>query len=434
MDSVTVTNTGTSNLIISSVTSSNTLFTVTPTSGIIIPGSTQKYYVTFAPLTNGLKNGYIVFNHNAVNSMDSISVSGTGISSAFSVIPNYLNFGDVNDGLSKRDSVTVTNTGTSILIISSITSSNSLFTVTPIISTIQPGASRKFYVTFAPYADGPENGFIYFNHNAANVKDSIHVIGRGVSPKFSVSPLSINFGDVNNGTTKLDSVTVTNLGTADLIISSLTSSNSHFTVTELRATITPGSSQKFYIIFTPLTSGMHNGYIRFNFNATNAKDSIYLTGTGIGNPVFPIFSISPISLNFGEVVSGTRKTDSVTITNTGTANLVILDIISSNVFYAVTPHIVIIKAGDSQKFYVTFGPLINGLQNGYIYFYHNAASEKDSISVTGTGYGEDLSPKFSASYNKSGFRNSFYRFKETEKCNCNKHRSYRFDNFKRYFR
>ena len=410
IDSVTVTNTGTANLIINSVTSSNAFFTVTPTSGTITPGSTKKYYVTFAPLTDGLQNSYIVFNHNAANARDTIRGIGTGATANFSVSPLNLNFGDVNKDITKRDSVTVTNTGTGGLIISSITSSNTHFTIIPLVAIIQPGSTRKFYVTFTPLVDGLQYGKIYFNHNAANAKDSIIVSGIGVTPKFTVSPLSLDFGNVNNAITKMDTVKVTNTGNADLIITSITSSNWHFTITPLRATIARGLSQEFYITFTPLTSGLQNGYIRFNFNATNAKDSIPVTGTGVGTPVSPTFSINPLSLDFGNVNTGTTKLDSVTITNTGTANLTILGNTSSNVYYTTTPSIIIITAGASTKFYIIFAPLKPGLQDGYVYFYHNATNAKDSIHVSGTSVGNDLAPKFSASTSNLDFGTVFIGF------------------------
>ena len=108
------------------------------------------------------------------------NIPGTSTLPIFSVNPKQLNFGNIQNGLTRSDSVTVTNTGTANLIISNVTSSNLLFTVTPNNSIIAMGASRKFYITFAPLTDGLTNGFINFNHNGANRKDSIYVNGTGV--------------------------------------------------------------------------------------------------------------------------------------------------------------------------------------------------------------------------------------------------------------
>ena len=397
-DSVTVTNSGTMDLIISSLTSSNPRFTFTPANGTITAGSAMVFYFTFSPMVDGLQNGFIYFNHNADKPKDSISVSGTGVSPKFTVTPSMLNFGNVNNGLTKRDSVTVTNNGTANLIISSITSSGASFTVNPIIGTILPGASQRFFVTFAPLTDGLKYGNIYFNHNAINGRDSIGVSGVGVSAGFSMFPKTLNFGNVINGTTKMDSVTVTNTGTANLVISSIVTGNIRFVTTVLNAIILPGSSRKFYVAFTPLTSGFQDGYIRFNFNATNAKDSIYVTGTGVGAEVFPKFTVNPSSLDFGTVNSGSQKMDSVTVTNTGSANLIIYGMTSTNVYYYFILGTSIIAPGTSQKFYINFSPLVSGVQNGFIYFYHNAINAMDSIRVTGLAVGNDLAPKFTVKY------------------------------------
>jgi hypothetical protein len=364
------------------------LFSVTGSTNTLTPGSSAKFYITFSPLADGLQTGNIYFNHNAKNTKDSISVSGTGVSPKFTVFPNSLDFGKVRNDLSKKDSVVVTNTGTADLIINSITSSNALFAISTVNSTITPGSSAKFYITFAPLADGLQTGMIYFNHNAKNSKDSISVSGTGVSPKFSVFPISLDFGKVRNDLSKKDSVTVTNTGTADLIINSVTSSNSLFTVTPYFYTILPGSSAKFYITFSPLADGLQTGNIYFNHNAKIPQNIITVSGTGVS----PKFSVNPNSLNFGNVRNDLKKTESVTVTNTGTTDLIISSVTSSNMNFTVIPTNGTVAPGETLIFNVTFSPTADGLQTGFIYFNHNAKIPKDSISVTGTG----VSPIYSS--------------------------------------
>jgi len=308
-----------------------------------------------------------------------------------------LNFGDVINELSKTDSVTVTNTGTSVLIISIVTSSNTVFTSAPSFASINPGVSRKFYITFEPLTDGLMTGYISFYHNALNGKDSISLRGTGVSPKFSVNPQGLDFGEVNTATTKVDSVTVTNLGTADLIITSLRSNHTYFTSTATSSTITAGSSKKFYITFTPITEGFQDGMIYFNFNATNLRDSIRVIGTGVGDTALPVFTKTPLNLDFSTVLTGESRTITVTITNTGNANLVIAEMNSGNVFYTVEQKISIITPGNTSIYEIVFSPLIPELAEGYIYFHHNAPNRLDSLFVTGIGAGPFMDPKFSIS-------------------------------------
>ncbi|MDP2207376.1 MAG: T9SS type A sorting domain-containing protein [Bacteroidota bacterium] len=78
-DSVIVTNTGGGNLNITSVYPTNNQFSVLPANAVVAPLTSQKFAITFAPTTGGLKSGYIVFLHDGATGRDSVSVSGTGI-------------------------------------------------------------------------------------------------------------------------------------------------------------------------------------------------------------------------------------------------------------------------------------------------------------------------------------------------------------------
>jgi hypothetical protein len=191
-----------------------------------------------------------------------------------------LNFGNVNIGVEKQDSVTITNTGTSDLIINSVSSSNPLFTVASSQIILSQGASRKVYVTFSPLANGMQNGYIYFSHNALNGLDSVSVSGTtGISPIFTVNISNLDFGTLLIGTTKQKSVIVTNTGTIDLKISDIISSDNHYTITPIINTIVPGASVEFFITFKPTVVGQVNGTIQFNHNA--GRDIINVTGNGI---------------------------------------------------------------------------------------------------------------------------------------------------------
>lgn len=78
-DSVTVTNSGSGNLNIISAYSTNSQFSVLPINAIIAPSGIQKFAITFAPTSAGLKSGHIVFLHDGTTGPDSVSVKGTGI-------------------------------------------------------------------------------------------------------------------------------------------------------------------------------------------------------------------------------------------------------------------------------------------------------------------------------------------------------------------
>ncbi len=114
---------------------------------------------------------------------------------AFSVSPTNISYGNVFEGSSKQDSVIVTNTGTATLTISSVTSNNAEFTVTPTSGSLAPSASRKFYITFSPTSTGEKRGDIIFTHNAVGSPDTVSVNGMGVAIPNSIS--GVNFDDLN---------------------------------------------------------------------------------------------------------------------------------------------------------------------------------------------------------------------------------------------
>ena len=76
-DSVLVTNTGCGNLNISSIVSSSGNYTVTPTSGSLLPGQAAYVKVTFAPPAIGGNPGTVTFYSNIANA--TVCLSGTGI-------------------------------------------------------------------------------------------------------------------------------------------------------------------------------------------------------------------------------------------------------------------------------------------------------------------------------------------------------------------
>ena len=96
----------------------------------------------------------------------------------FLLSPTTLAFGKTYVGFSKIDSVMLTDTGTTTLIVSSVASSNAEFTVTPTGCSLAPSQSQEFYITFSPTSLGTKNGYIIFTRYGAGSPDSVAVWGR----------------------------------------------------------------------------------------------------------------------------------------------------------------------------------------------------------------------------------------------------------------
>ncbi|MFI5252132.1 MAG: phospholipase D-like domain-containing protein [Bacteroidota bacterium] len=209
--------------------------------------------------------------------------------------------------------------------------------------------------------------------------DSIHAAN---APLFSASKSAINFDSTASGATKKDSFVVSNYGNQPLHISSIAVTNPRFTIDSSSATIAPSASQKFVVTFAPIAVGQQAGYIVLQHDAAGSPDSISVQGKGVGSP---IFSSNHAAINFDTVAIFQSKPDSFTVTNAGNVTLKVTSVVSSNPLFIVAPDSATLAPADSQKFIVTFTPIVPGQQNGYIALSHNGLSLHDTVRVAGAG-------------------------------------------------
>jgi hypothetical protein len=105
----------------------------------------------------------------------------------FTAAPESLNLGTVLIGDTRMDSITISNPGTSTLVIDSATSSSSEFSITPTAGNISPSSGMKFYITFGPENVGTRTGTVTIAHNAAGSPKTISVRGIGGLTSVEVS-------------------------------------------------------------------------------------------------------------------------------------------------------------------------------------------------------------------------------------------------------
>ena len=159
------------------------------------------------------------------------------------------------------------------------------------------------------------------------------------TPKISVTPKSVNFGNVKLGGTSGKTITIKNTGTSDLVISnmSITGTNaSEFSQTNNCATIPAGGSCTIATTFNPtlLPYGKKNAAISISSNDPK-KPTVNVKLSGKAPP--PKISASPVSVNLGSVqMNSTSSPKIITIKNTETSDLVI-----SSISIASNQHIVI---------------------------------------------------------------------------------------------
>jgi hypothetical protein len=207
---------------------------------------------------------------------------------------------------------------------------------------------------------------------------------------FSVTPSSLDFGNVKIGSSKTDTVTVTNSGTGSLSIYQVASDFSEFKVSPDNGTIDAGKNMKFLVTFEPQSGGPKTANLVFSHTGISSPDTLRLRGTTI---LPPVFTCSTVSIDFGDVANGTRKTDSILVKNTGWDTLRITNITSANsVFTCSPPGNVNIPPASSLVFYLSFYPLISNKYSSEVKFFSNTSYGVDKVSVKGQGTGPAAAP------------------------------------------
>ena len=291
---VTLTNSGASSATISSISTTNSEFTI---SGATLPivvgaGKSVDVSIVFSPTKTDWTSGDVTFTSNASNATLELAVSGTGVTTTPLVSsPANLSFGTVTVGSSKTMSVVVTNNRASQETITALTPYGSGFSVSgpslPLVLT--KGESATLHITFTPVQSGLEGGSVFISGPVTNIPlRGTGGSGAGTTGKLTIAPSGLSFGDVNLGQTSTQFSTLTATG-GSVTVTSATSNNSHFAVTgtSLPLTLNAGQSAEVYVVFSPTASGTASGSLTIGSNATDSQTSESLSGIG----VVPAYSV-----------------------------------------------------------------------------------------------------------------------------------------------
>ena len=146
----------------------------------VAAGATCTVGVTLTPSVIGADNGTLTFTDSALNSPQTVSLTGTG-SAPVTLSTSSLSFGTVSVGTtSSAKTVTLTNSQNVSLSFSSIlTSAGFAISSNTCGTSIAAGARCTVGVTFKPTATGADNGTLTFTDTAANSPQTVSLTGTG---------------------------------------------------------------------------------------------------------------------------------------------------------------------------------------------------------------------------------------------------------------
>ena len=184
---------------------------------------------------------------------------------------------------SSAQTVTLTNTGTTALTISSTTLKGPFDLNSTCGATVAPGARCAMSVTFSPTSQGTKSGTISIIDSASSKPQVIVLTGAGTVVE--LTPGSLKFGAQKVGTTSAaQKVQLTNTGTTILNIRKIeisgAQSQEYSQTNHCSSSLAAGTSCTIQVTFTPHKTGTRIAQIDLTDSGGGSPQKISLRGTG----------------------------------------------------------------------------------------------------------------------------------------------------------
>jgi len=299
-----------------------------------------------------------------------------------------LNFSNVSVNGSSTQAVTLNNSGQTDIQVSQIGVTGAAFTTTGLVApaTIPAGQSVALQAKFAPTAAGAVTGAITITSDAQPAISTITLSGTGVAATYtmSLSPTSVNFGNVSAGSSATQNVQLSNTGNSSVTVSQIAATGTGISMSGATAplTLAPAQSVTLAVTFAPTTSGAATGSLTVTNNqGVNALAAV--TGTGVQ----PGLSLTPSSASFGSVVSGNTNSQTIQVKNSGTSSLTISQATVTGTGFSLSGLAIplTLAAGQSGNFNVQFAPKAAGSVSGSVSIVSNAPNSPATVALSGTG-------------------------------------------------
>lgn len=283
---------------------------------------------------------------------------------------------------SSAQSLTVTNTGSTGLMVSSVATAGDFAETDNCSGTIASGASCQIQVTFTPSATGTRTGSVTVTANIAGGQQSVALTGTGTAgTAIEVLPNSVNFGgQAINTTSAAQQVTVSNTSTAPIGLTSESVTGPFSIQTNTCSASLPANTGcTLAIVFTPVQTGAASGTL--TVVSAQGTETVGLNGSG-ENP--PTDTLAPLSLAFPQTLENSASApQTVTLTNSGGAPLTAIQVQTAGDFSVVNGCAYSLNAQSSCALTVRYTPHATGVENGTITV--TDALRIQTVTLTGTG-------------------------------------------------
>jgi hypothetical protein len=301
--------------------------------------------------------------------------------------PGSLAFGNVAVAGDSARTMTLVNSGNTVITISRVGVSGTAFSMSKVATPLKlsAGQSISFTARFAPVTTGQAKGSITIISNASDRSLTIGLTGTGLLGRLSATPASASFGNVIMGDNSSKTLRLSNTGSSSITVSRVSVSGRGFAMSQVATPLklSAGQSTSLEAHFAPGTTGAATGSITITSNASDPNLTIGLSGTG----VLGRLSATPASAGLGTVVIGETNSQTIRLNNTGNSSVTISRVnVSGGSFKIAGLNIpTVIASGKSATFNAVFTPTAPGIVTGLVSLISDAPNSPLTIPVSGSG-------------------------------------------------
>ncbi|HLW99473.1 MAG TPA: choice-of-anchor D domain-containing protein, partial [Candidatus Acidoferrales bacterium] len=392
---------------------------------VLQPGNTCLVEAKFLPVAAGPRAATISFAYTGfAGSPIVVNLTGNGLVGV-SLANTNPNFGNQFVGFTTSGSDLLYNATSGAITVSSIVlggTNPSDFTST-LNASCAPGgvvpanSSCPIDATFTPSALGPRSATGTVSYTGAPGSPLVaNLTGTGIPGPILLSKSSLTYGGQITGTTSLPQrVILSNLSTADLHISTVSTGSAVFTLAATTncisgGTVKAGASCVADVVFAPTATGAANATLVFTDDGPGSPRNVALSG--VGEP--PAITVSTSTLDFGnQTVGQTSAPRSVFLINGGASQITITTggnltgtnstefVISNKAATTCLTGAKVLGSGGTCAISITLAPASTGPKTATLTFVPSAGGTQ-VVNLIGTGV---LTPQISLSPTFISFAN-----------------------------
>jgi hypothetical protein len=410
--SLTLTNNGTTTVIIRRLTSEWPFQTSTDCGGALSPGAACTVTLIYTPLNEvsagsspapfNTDSGSLVVESDAASSPDFIDLTGTvaplvvAVPStstplyAYTLSQGSLHFDSTQAGESSASQpLVLNNTGTTTLHIKDLLVPPD-FSVHGACPTIVPASTCSLAVSFTPQAQASQTatpilGALEIVSDSSTALEFVSLSGTATPSSLGLSPTALDFGAVLVGSSRTLPVTLTNYSRTSAVFRSLTTTGDYTTSGDCPAVgsqLSSAAACTLQITFKPSQQGVRSAAATVATSLTTLPLAITLTGIGTQ----PHLVATPGSLSFGDTPLGSAMSLSLSLTNSGTAPV-------SGLFVTATGDYALqascsaatLAPGARCDLTIKFTPTTSGIRSGSLKVTSSDPGSPMSIPLSGNG-------------------------------------------------